>query len=206
MPTTIQELFDTFNVKKINKVPWSSKIIDNYEGIYIVSLSPCYEENLPISFPSFDNAIIKMWIDNLSGFTIDNIKPTVHSLKKRLNEFWLEDESILYIGKASKRNVDDGVGNRVDEYYRTKIGSRSPHSGGQWLKTLTNIKSMTVFYGNVNDSASVEIEMFDYFISKVSETSLSKLRDKKYPLPFANLRYKTGVDKNSGLKNQRFPR
>ena len=142
----------------------------------------------------------------MPAFTIDGVKPTVSKLKNRLREFWLPDESILYIGKAPKRNINDGIGNRVNEYYRTIIGNRSPHSGGQWLKTLANLNSMTVFYGHVENSGDKEIGMFDYFIRNVSPSSLKNVKDKQYPLPFANLRYKLRIDKNSGMDNQRVSR
>lgn len=203
MPTTVKQLFDAFEIKNFNKVTWWTKFSDDNEGVYIVSLSPYYDENLSSSSPIFDDIKLKYWIDKLPTFTLDGVKPTVQTLKMRLSEFWLTDESILYIGKAPNRSNGNGISNRVGEYYRTKLGDRSPHSGGQWLKTLANVNSMTVFYGQVKNSSEIEVKMFDYFMKNISQISLMNLRDKKYPLPFANLRYKSRVDKDHGLENQR---
>lgn len=203
MPTTVKQLFDAFEIKNFNKITWRTKFSDNNEGIYIVSLSPFYDKNLSSSSLIFDDINLKYWIDKLPDFTIDGVKPTVQTLKKRLSEFWLNDESILYIGKAPKRSNGDGMSNRVEEYYRTKLGDRSPHSGGQWLKTLANENSLTVFYGQIKNSSGIEVKMFDYFMKNISQISLMNLRDKIYPLPFANLRYKSRIDKDHGLENQR---
>jgi len=197
MPTTINKIFENAGIKKINRIPWGNSFTDNNQGVYVVAL------NEEIITPDFDGVIIKSWIAKLPYFQIDNKIPTVELLKKRLMEFWLPDEQILYIGKAPNRTNGKGISNRIAEYYRTDIGNKSPHSGGQWIKTLKNLATATVYYGHTNNPDNTEITMLDFFMKNVSENTLNKLRDKNYPLPFANLRYKARIDKNHGLAKQR---
>ncbi len=118
-----------------------------------------------------------------------------------MSEFWLADESILYIGKAPKRSNDKGLSNRVHEYYKTPIGRRSPHSGGQWIKVLKNLDEMFVYCGLCDDPTEIEQGMLKYFMDNVSDASLSKLYDKNLPLPFANIKF--NGNKKHGMYNQR---
>lgn len=122
-------------------------------------------------------------------------------MKKRLTSFWLQDESVLYIGKAPKRGNGSGISKRVSEYFSTIIGNGGPHSGGQWIKTLKNLKDFFVYYGVCNKPGEVENMMLQFFMNNVSEDTLLKLYDKKLPLPFANIKFRG--NKNHGFKNQR---
>lgn len=202
MPSTVKQLFDSFCIRDMKSVPWGTTFKDTNEGIYIVSLSPYAENNSSIiPSPSFSKTILQAWIDFLPDFTMDGSKPTIDKLKSRLSDLWIPDESILYIGKASGGFPNSGLGKRISDYYRTKIGSRSPHSGGQWIKTLSNISSLWIYYGYCEDSEVVEFDMLTSFMNNISTFSRDKLRDKRLPLPFANLEYK--LCKNDGFKNQR---
>lgn len=204
MPTTVKEIFNKFNIADIYQVKWGNCIFDANQGIYIVSSSSLPHENSGlIEIPIFCEQILKKWIDKLSNFLIDNCKVNLVSLKSRLGEFWLPDENILYIGRAKKRRNNSGLGVRIHEYYETDIGESGPHSGGQWLKTLKNIDSLYVYYGYCDLPVEIESQMLEYFMSNVSSKSKIKLKDKNLPLPFANIRYKRGSDKNHAMKNQR---
>jgi hypothetical protein len=204
MPTTVKELFDKFQVQELNMIHWGTEISEPRQGIYIVSMSISPENNLvTMPEPSFNEDAIQLWINRVSAFTIDGVKPNPTSLKKRLTEFWLPYESILYIGKASQRMNGKGLGKRISEYYKTIIGDGHPHSGGQWIKTLENLALTYVYYG-INDApVKCERQMPEHFMAKVSQETKNALRDKTLPLPFANIRYKPRVDKKHGMKNQR---
>lgn len=207
MPTTIQELFEKFNLTNYNKVALGTKFAEKEEGIYIVSTSADIQyKPETLSRPLFDDNIIQKWIEKLPVFTIDLRKPTLESLKQRLSEFWLADETILYIGKAPTRSNGEGISNRVDEYYRTKIGDRSPNSGGQWIKTLKNLSSTFIHFARVEEPDKIEKAMLKHFMDNVSQRTLQYLRDKELPLPFANLCYTPRIEKKHGLSKQREPR
>lgn len=203
MPTTIKEIFNSQNIGSIYKVKWGENITSQSGGIYIVSTSSIPSQNLGISsVPNIDDTILIAWIKKVQNFTIDGERNFL-LLKKRLKEFWLPDENILYIGKATVRANGKGLGKRISEYYTTKIGAGSPHSGGQWIKTLKNLDKVYVYYGFIDNSSKVEEDMLKYFIENVSDITKEKLRDKNLPLPFANIRYKGTTDKNHGMLNQR---
>ncbi len=204
MPTTIKTIFSEFNITDIYKVKWEECVYDINQGIYIVSSNTSSHENIGLQEkPILNDQVLQKWINKLSNFLIDNRKTTLFSLKSRLTEFWLPDESILYIGRAKKRSNNSGLGVRIHEYYETDIGERGPHSGGQWLKTLKNIDSFFIYYGYCNLPEKIESKMLEYFMSNVSSDSKVKLKDKDLPLPFANIRYKPKNDKDHGMKNQR---
>lgn len=204
MPNLVSDLFKENGIKTFSKVKWDEKIDSQNDGIYVISLSSDPNQNFGLSdSPNFSDLKIKQWLDNVPNFQIDDKKPNLEIVKNRLLEFWQPDENILYIGKAPRRSNNKGVGNRVSEYYRTILGNGSPHSGGQWIKTLANLKDAYVYYGFTKNPMEIEFNMLTNFMSNVSETTKEKLRDSVLPLPFANIRYKTRVDKNHGMKNQR---
>lgn len=204
MPISVKSIFENSAMNSFQKVSWGSSIEDKNEGVYIVSTSPDPEKNLGTSVnPNFKEEVIEKWIQELPNFKIDNVEPTLEVIKNRLNEFWLPDENILYIGKAKKRINGEALGKRISEYYITEMGDGTPHSGGQWLKTLSNLPKLFVYYGYSCNPAEAEKQMLKYFMQKVSKETLQHLRDKNLPLPFANIRYKPGKDKNHGMKNQR---
>lgn len=203
MSTTVYQLFGEFSIEN-QCVKWGMPIQDEDEGIYVVSTSKDPYRNLGLTtFPNIDDGVMQTWINKLPDFLIDGQVVTLEKLRERLLAFWLPDESILYIGKASKRKDGTGLSTRIKEFYKTEIGEKSPHSGGQWIKVLKNLNSLYVYYGKCNNSRNIEIDMLAYFMKNVSNKSLDILYDKKLPLPFANIRFKSGIDKNTGIRNQR---
>ena len=201
MPTSVKNLIENFNLSPARSVKWNEIPTTEEEGVYIVSLSNNPEKNNGIhkSAP-ISKDLMKKWITKVDGFELDKIN-TFNSDKviKRMSQFWLPDENILYIGKASKRANGDGIGNRVDEYYRTDYGEKSPHAGGHWLKSLKILNELFVYYSTCENPEKVEEDMLRLFCKNVSETTKINLRDSNLPLPFANLRLKKGQDKKHGL-------
>lgn len=192
MPITIQQIFSNFGITEIKKVKWGIAINEEQEGVYIVSTSNSqFENNGCLPQPEFNDSQLTKWIQKLPDFEIDSNKVTEDSIKKRLSQFWLPDESILYIGKAPLRKKGGGIGNRVKEYYKTDIGNKSPHSGGQWIKCLKNLDNLYVYYATCDNSDYIERKMLYYFMQNVSVETLDLLYDKNMPLPFANLRLNT---------------
>lgn len=145
MPTNIANLFQYFGIMNYDVVPWSTPIGSKGQGVYIVALTNDITSTCKF-LAEFDELVIQKWIDKLPTFTVDGRRATVETVKARLGQFWLPDECILYIGKAPFRDNGDGLANRVKEYYDTEIGERKEHSGGQWIKALSNLDSTFVFY------------------------------------------------------------
>jgi len=201
MPTTVNRLIEEYELPPAGKVKWGERIATQDEGIYIVSLSDDPNSNNGIlnEAPISEN-IIKKWIAKVGGFEIDKLK-TYDSkvIIERLSQFWMPDENIVYIGKAPKRSNGKGIGNRVSEYYKTEYGARKPHAGGHWIKSLTVLEDLFVYYSPCDNPGDVEISLLQYFCENVSESTRNELRDKTLTLPFANLQLERGQIKNHGL-------
>jgi len=199
MPLTVNKLFETITTEKVYKVKWGTAPHLNIPGVYAVSLSNNPDENLNIiSTPSFDVQQTIEWIKTCPKMQIDAAKVSNFKLlQERLEQFWFPDENILYIGKAGT-----SLRTRVSQYYSTKIGAGRPHSGGQWIKTLSNLNECYVYYCKSEQPAVDEDKLLHFFMDNISESTKQKLRDANLPLPFANIRH-LGKDKNHGLNNQR---
>ncbi len=201
MPITINELIDYFDLPKSKMVKWNEKVPSEKEGFYIVILSADPSLNIgilndiPISRKIIDN-----WIKKVNGFELDKVL-TFNSDKviERLSQFWLPDENIIYIGKAPIRCNGKGIGNRVNEFYNTEYGEKRPHAGGHWIKSLTILNNLNVYYILCDNSGETEIKLLKYFIDNVSDKLKQILRDKELMMPFANLEFKKGQIKKHGI-------
>lgn len=203
MPITIKQLVEEVGLASadIKEVKWGTRINCKGEGIYIISLSEKVEVNQNATeFPISMN-ILENWIKKLGYFTIDGKETQdANVIKDRLSEFWIPDESILYIGKAPLRKNGGGIGNRVQEFYDTNIGERRPHAGGHWIKMLKNLDELHVFYIECQDSTFFEAQMLSFFGTQLSENIKKKKLSKKDPiLPFANLENGEKKRKKHGL-------
>lgn len=190
MPITIKQLVEEVGLSStaIEVVKWNTPIDCKKEGVYIVSLSENAELNRTIEELPISMTILEAWIKKFGYFTID--KEETHdagAIKRRLAEFWIPDENILYIGKAPLRKSSGGIGNRVREYYKTAIGEAGPHAGGHWIKMLKNLNDLHVFYVECQDSGAVEAKMLSKFGELISDNVRERLFTKGPILPFANL-------------------
>jgi len=204
MPISVTDLITEtgLNVNGLETVRWGNKPTSSKVGIYIISTSqnPTLNDNLFASAP-ISNDILKFWLIKVSTLQIDGIvSPTVSQLRDRLNQFWLPDESILYIGQTESSK---GIVGRVGQYYRTELGERKPHAGGHWIKTLTTLNQLFVHYFPDNTPTQTEENLLRTFVSQVSEQTLENLRDKNVPIPFANLELEKGNRKNHGISKSK---
>jgi hypothetical protein len=101
--------------------------------------------------------------------------------------FWLPDETVVYIGKATS------LASRVGSYYRTKLGATKPHAGGV-LTVLDKdaLAQLRVHYARVEDPQLAEEQMIRSFCAGVSDAACAALHDPQHPFPFANLEWRTG--------------
>lgn len=186
---TVKELFSHVGISNSKHVRWGDEVESSQQGIYIVSTSDLPEEPAVANQPKFNDAAIQKWIDRLPDFRIDGVRPTLTTLKNRLAQFWLPNESVLYIGQTKS-----SLSKRIAQYYKTELGAKGPHSGGQWLKTLGNMEDLFVYYAPTTERPKdVEDKLLNYFYSQAGE------------LPFANLERPQGRKKH-GLQGQRDPK
>ena len=196
MPSSVRYLFDSARLQRDGAVRWREPIPSKAPGVYVVSLGSDPDS---ISETLSSAAISPTAITQLLGarpkLTVDGSRSDVELLSLRVAEFWLPDESILYVGLAGTSLRD-----RVQAYYSTKLGRRSPHAGGWFLKLLENIEDLWVHYAVSDDPGGSEHEMLDTFVSAVSPAAKRALRDPDHPFPFANLEWPRGVRKQHGIR------
>jgi hypothetical protein len=82
---------------------------------------------------------------------------------------WNQLQPVVYIGRATR-----SLKKRLGQFYRHKLGKRSPHAGGQAVKRLKC--SLWVYWAPTEKPIEVERALIDAFAAKVGR------------LPFANRR------------------
>ncbi|WP_426976341.1 hypothetical protein ACQCSU_16485 [Pseudarthrobacter sp. O4] len=125
---------------------------------------------------------------------VDGRSATLDSFGSRLQQFWLPDEPILYVGKAGT-----SLSARTSTYYSTKLGATGPHAGGWWLKMLAILPELTVHYARHSDVDAAEIALINQFAHQLSPTSRANLLDRNRVGPFANVRIPGYGNKAHGL-------
>lgn len=184
MPSSVLELLETVPIDLAGSVRWNSPVESNERGIYIVSLSknPSEISGILKSVP-INIEIVKQW-SQVCGLKLDNdSNPSVKAISQRIGEFWLPDESILYIGQTTRQSLNI----RINQFYRHKLGNSSPHRGGHWLKSLSNLSRCFVHYAETPIPKKIEQQLIEAFVNGVSSSTKSNLRDSTHPFPFANL-------------------
>ncbi len=138
-------------------------------------------------------------LDRRPELTLDGSRPLADQLAKRLGSMWLPDEPVIYIGKATS------IGSRVNQYYKTSIGARSPHAGGWPLKLLPNLDELWVHWAKNPMPELAEQKALAAFVHNVSNGARSQLVDPDHPYPYANLEG-PGGRKRHGIRGARQPR
>jgi hypothetical protein len=200
MPTTIIEAFAAVALRReeIVSVRWRKPPATSEPGVYIASLTESLDTcDCKLKKPLLAAAEFQRWLDRCPKLTLDGVQPTGQQLMDRIGRFWIPDEVILYIGRATSLST------RLRQYYRTPIGARRPHSGGYFLKLLSNLEQLWVHYVPCNDFEVAEDAMLRRFFENVSENSRRTLHDPVHPFPFANLEWPRGTTKAHGLRKAR---
>lgn len=200
MPTTVADAFAAVHLVReaIVTVRWGTKPKTSEPGVYIVSLTESLDTyNGKLMEAPLAVAEFQRWLDVRPKLTLDGIRPTVEQLMDRVRRFWIPDEVILYIGLATSLST------RLQAFYRTPIGARSPHSGGYFLKLLSNLNQLCVHHARCSDSELAEDGMLRRFCEHVSQDSRRSLQDPVHPFPFANLEWPPGTRKAHGIRGAR---
>jgi hypothetical protein len=183
MPSSVDSLLSSANLQLHGQVKWGEAVRDDKPGVYLVSISadPTGQALAKIDAPiSIGN--VKRWLVSVTSLRLDGGQPDSDQLATRLAGFWLPDETILYIGKAST-----SVSRRVDDFHRQALGKRRPHCGGSWAKALAVLDNCTVYWSLDANPVQAECQMLKAFMDNVSDDSVSHMHDPRLPLPFANL-------------------
>jgi hypothetical protein len=201
MPTTVSEAFAAAGLTPEGVVRWNERPKVTGPGVYVVSLTKSVQQTdatlpyAPLSPSQFDR-----WLSVCPDLTLYRVRPTAKQLQDQIQHFWIPDEAILYIGLAGS------LSGRLAGYYNTPIGAPRPHSGGYFLKLLSNINELWVHYASCSDPETAENKMLGRFCENVSDASRQVLADADHPFPFANLVLPRGTKKAHGLRRARTAR
>jgi hypothetical protein len=197
MPISAFELFDLAGMKVCGTVPWGSlPNTHKSAGIYAVSLSanPHTNGGLLATAPIMESKIDD-WIRRVPSFKFKGqIKPNVKLVADYLQNFWLKDESIIYVGKAAS------LRNRLGDFKLHVLGDKRPHKGGHWIKTFAEVEMLSIHFCTTSSVAKAEAkenEMLAVFKSQVAREYLVRLAN---PIPFANLEHPKCNRKQDGIR------
>ena len=116
---------------------------------------------------------------------LDGAPATPPDVAKRLHDFWLPNEPVLFIGRSAK-----AVGSRVAAIYATPLGDARPYSAANWLKTLSVINELRIWWSETDAHEEHEDALL---------TDIAARNDGR--TPFANLMAADGTPKATGLAN-----
>ncbi len=184
--STVNDLLKADSLQRSGLVQWGEQVPNDKPGIYIVSLSSDIDENnFLLETAPINHGIVAKWLRRAPRFKLDGkLNPSPEAVARRLSEYWLPDENILYIGQTS-----GPMRKRVNQFYRHKLGNSGSHSGGQWLKTLSVLPETFVHYAESPDPELSEYRLMQAFMVGVSASTRKCLRNNDRPYPFANLEF-----------------
>lgn len=183
MPTTVQQLFDYVGVQRGGVVRWGTGLPEPRPGVYVVSTNEDPADDSGLATAPVQPEQVERLLQARPELTVDQSRPNSAQLADRLRAMWPAGESVVYIGKATT-----GVATRVNQFYSTKIGARSPHAGG-WPVKMLDTRLLWVHFGATAQSADVESKMVGVFEAGVPAEVRAYLVHPTMPLPYANLEY-----------------
>ena len=198
MPIAVADLFHAVGLKVKDSRPWGAPVPCISPGVYAVSLSANPTRNaglLPEAPVSLK--LVREWVEYVPMLTFDGKpRPSPAAVATFIKQFWLPDESILYVGKATC------LTDRLAQLGSHRLGNRSPHKGGHWLKTLSNLDHLHVYFcecDSEREAKELEGKALGAFMGQVSPRTLKRLHNPDLPIPFANAEYPQGRRKQSRI-------
>jgi hypothetical protein len=183
-------------------VRWGTSVPLAQPGVYVIALAADPDDaTATVPVAPIDPATIQTLLDRRPELAVDDSRPSPDELARRLAAFWLPDEVIVYIGLAGT-----SVRTRIDQYYATRLGARSPHAGGWFLKTLSVLDDLWVHYAAASDPDRAEAGMLAAFSAAVSPATAAGLHDSERLMPFANLEWPKRRRKRHGITGAKAPR
>ena len=188
-PLGAAELLRSVGLLADGPAAWGTPVRSNRPGVYVIEL-PSPPQAAPVDFEA-----VGRWLERVPGLTLDGATPTGRELAARLHRFWLPDQPVLYVGMSAA-----SIGARVAAYHRTPLGDPRPHAGGYWLKTLSGLDRLRVWWAETAAAEEYEDGLLSAFAEGVPVEVAAALHDPAVVLPFANLQTADGVRKDHGIR------
>lgn len=199
MPSSVRSIILAAGRTHDGKVRWGDLPPERRGGIYIVSLWDDPDRLGGSSTAPVSMDRIEQLLEVRPNLRVDAVRPSPLQLGVRLQDMWLPDESVLYVGKATS------IRSRVRQYYTTQLGARSPHAGGWPVKMLDCLDDLWVHYSVSPRPELAEQVTLAAFVDNVSAEAKTRLHDPAHPYPYANLEG-PGGRKRHGIAGARAPR
>jgi transcription elongation factor GreA len=174
-------------------VRWGARVPPRGPGVYVVELPEPFAE-VPV-----DHRAIRAWIERVPSLELDGRRPTPHQLAARLADFWLPGETVVYVGRTTT-----SLAGRLAAFYRTPLGDPRPHAGGHWLKTLSVLDRLLIWWAETDAPEEYEDALLTAFGSRIDAAAVG-LYDSSLVLPFANLQNALGIRKQHGISGSLLP-
>ena len=187
-PLAGSELMRSLGLEVDGPAAWKAAAPGRGPGVFIVELSAPADE-API-----DTEALRRWLERVPALKLDGARPTPHQLARRLAEFWLPGEQILYVGRSRKT-----VASRVAAMYATQLGDDKPNPGGHWLMALYGMGKARMWWATTDAHEEYEDELLARMASGFELDEAT--RQRTLGLPFANLVTSDGRLKAHGLEN-----
>jgi transcription elongation factor GreA len=156
---------------------WATPPSGRAPGVFVVEL-PASPERAPI-----DSGAVRRWLEHVPQLTLDGSRPAPPALAARLAEFWLPGEPVLFVGRSSR-----SVGQRLAAIYATPLGDARPSALGYWLKTLSVLRHIRVWWAATDAHEEYE----DALLEEIAARNDGRL-------PFANLASPSAGARQTGL-------
>jgi hypothetical protein len=202
MTISVDALFDRCGLTEAGTVPWGQRIPLDEPGVYVVSSTPDATDaaGTIVSY-SHDPASLRALRQACPDVAVDGKPATDDELAARIGAFWIPGSAVLYIGLAGT-----SLQKRVNQYYATRVGHRSPHAGGWWLKTMTEIESLYIHYAPTAYPDETEKALLEAYAESVPASIRRTLCDPERVAPFANVDVRKGFRKRHGLSGYKVER
>ena len=169
---------------------WGTKPTTRKSGIFAVEMPT------PADSASLDIDEVRRWLERVPDLRMDGGRPTQSALAERMRQFWLPDQTLLYVGRTAK-----SLSARVASLYATELGHARPHPGGYWLKTLREQSKLRLWWAETDAPEEYEDELIAAFAKTVPDEARARLPKGSPVLPWANLDSPTGPGRETGLTN-----
>jgi len=187
-PIAGSELMRSMGLDVDGPALWGSPAPGRGPGVFIVELSA------PVDEAPIDTEAVRRWLERVPALTVDGERPTPHQLARRLAEFWLPGEQVLYVGRSRRT-----VAARVAAMYATDLGDDKPNPGGYWLKALYGMSKARIWWATTEAHEEYEDELLAQLAQHFGVDEATGQRT--LGLPFANLITSDGRAKVHGIEH-----